>query len=284
MKKVLFSLVLVAMLVSLVSVSAMAQDTKATVPASVRENVISTGVAPVLKQGWSKVQPPAHPPYCNGNGGSCLFYAGDFNSSNSLANGLANETDIIVPAGGTTPNYGAAVYANFQVPAGFTWNVTGLLSNVLSTIGGIDPTTAYWEIDSANGSSVGSVLCSGTATDSFIATGRNGFGLNEYTVKVNISGCPALTPANYFSIVIPACTGSNGSCPSARYFLSDVTDKPPANKLGYTQPNEAYFTSNFFGVSFEPTWGSSGLRRPGLQPVLHWRVRNPVTRAHSFVL
>jgi len=258
MKKVLFSLVLVALLVSLVSVSAMAQDTKSAVPSSVRQNVLVKGSAPILKQAWSLPAAPQSvgPLYCNGNGGGCLFYGGDFNADDSNANGLASETDVIVNG---SP-YGAAVYSAFQVPAGQTWNVTGLLSNTLSTIGGVDPATAYWEIRSGvSAGNGGTLVCSGTGTDSYIATGRNGFGLNEYTVKVYLSGCPALTSGTiYWEAVVPNCTGSNGNCPSARYFNSDVEDKPATHQLGFQPKQAAVWTSGFFGATFEATAGTSG--------------------------
>lgn len=260
MKKVLFSLVLVALLVSLVSVSAMAQGTKAPT-ATVRGNVLVQGTAPILKQPWTK-QPPSHPAYCAGNSqfnGMCLFYGGDFNANDSNANGLANESDIIVPAGGSTPNYGAGTFSNFTVPAGQTWHVNGMLSNVLATIGGVSPATCWWEIRSGvSAGNGGSLVASGTDTCSFIATGRNGFGLNEYTAKTFFSPSVTLAAGKYYMITVPACTSSNSNCPNARYFLSDCEDKPPANKLGFQQSQDAYFNSNFFAVTYQATWGPSG--------------------------
>lgn len=263
MKKVLFSLVLVALLVSLVSVSAMAQGTKAP-PVSVRSNVLVQGSAPILKQPWNDTkQPPSHPPYCAGTPnfpGACLFYGGDFNSSDSNANGLANESDIIIPAGGSTPNYGAATFTNFTVPAGQTWSVNGMLSNVLSGINGVSPATCYWEIRSGiTAGNGGTLIAAGTDVCTFVATGRNGFGLNEFTAKTYFSPGVTLTAGKYYEITIPACTTSNGNCPNARYFLSDCEDKPPANKLGFEQSDDAWFNSNFFGFTYSATWGSSGV-------------------------
>jgi len=234
-----------------------AQDSQTKPLASVRENVLSLGVQPLLKHAWQdgKSAPPPAPPYCNGNGGSCLFYGGDFNENNPNANALANETDIIVTG---TP-YGAAVFANFEVPAGQTWTVTGLLSNVLSTVTGVSPNVAYWEIRSGvSAANNGILVASGSSPDSFTATGRNAFGLGEYTVKAFLTPSVILTSGAYYMIVVPECVLTNSTCPSARYFLSDAEDKPPANKRGFQQSNDAFFNSSFFAANYEPTWGSTG--------------------------
>jgi len=261
MKKVLFSLVLVALLVSLVSVSAMAQDTK-TVPSNVRQNVLVKGTAPILKHAWSlpPAPPSVGPLYCNGNGGSCLFYGGDFNASDSNANALASETDVIVNG---SP-YGAAVYSNFTVPAGQTWTIRGLLANVVTTITGVDPRTAYIELRSGmSAGNGGTLLCSGTATsESFIANNLSGFGLNGFTVKAYTTGTSCdglvLTSGIYWEAIVPNCTGSDSSCPSARYFEDDTEDHPGNFKLGFQQPDDAFFNSTFFGANYEETGGASG--------------------------
>jgi len=253
-KKILFSLVLVALLISFVSVSAMAQDTNTKPVASVRENVAVRGTQPILKHGWTGVKPGV-PSYCNdGSGGHCLFYAGDFNANDSNANGLANETDEII----TGSPYGSAVYAPFVIPSiDNAWTVTGMFGNVLASVGGVNPGTAYYEIRTGVSSgNAGTLVTSGTVADSYIATGRNGFGLNEYTVKVYIP-IQSLSAGTYWMIVIPACT-SGGSCSGARYFLSDVEDKPPLNALGQQPGQDSFWTSGFFGSSYEQTWGTSG--------------------------
>src|ERR1700693_4511105 len=80
-------------------------------------------------------QDPTPPSYCK----PCLFYAGDFDSNASDANGLANEVDAIVSTG-------AAVYAPFIVPKGKTWTVTGLFTNNFMSSNTIDPPIIPYEI------------------------------------------------------------------------------------------------------------------------------------------
>jgi hypothetical protein len=256
-KKIIFALLVIATIVSFASLPAMAQDTQTRPVASVRENVLALGTKPLLSRPWSgnKVAPPPAPPYCNGNGGSCLFYGGDFDENDTNANALSNETDIIVPG---TP-YGSAVYANFQVPAGQTWTVTGLLSNVFATVTGVSPNVGYWEIRSGvSVANEGILVASGSSPNSFKATGRIDFGLGEYTVKVFITPSVTLTSGTYFMVVVPQCVMTNVTCPGARYFLTDVEDKPPVNKRGFQMSNDAFFNSTFFGANYEPTWGSTG--------------------------
>jgi len=75
------------------------------------------------------------PGYCR----PCLFYAGDFDSDASDANGLANEFD-------TTVSTGAVAYAPFIVPKGETWTVTGLFTDNFLSIQLLDPVTIPYEI------------------------------------------------------------------------------------------------------------------------------------------
>lgn len=61
------------------------------------------------------------PVYCS----PCLYYSGDFDVSGSNPNGLTNENDTIVSL--------SQIFTPFSVPAGHTWQVSGLLANVLTT-------------------------------------------------------------------------------------------------------------------------------------------------------
>lgn len=127
----------------------------------------------------------------------CLFYGGDFDINHINANGLANETDGSFPG----DPYGIATYQNFI--ADNNWNVTGLFTNNLSTL---SPASGYWEIRSGisegNG---GTLIASGTGSGSnfsHTATGRSGFGYNEYTDLV--SGLNVnLVPGMYWLAVVP---------------------------------------------------------------------------------
>ena len=229
----------------LLTAAAFGQDATST-PMSARDNVIKAGSAPVLKNPAVQNSGPKVPSYCK----PCLFYGGDFDSTNSNANGLASEKDLIVSQ--------AEVLNPFLVPSGHSWSVTGVFGNTLSTVGVIDPSQADWSIRTgvSNGNG-GTIVASGTSTATYTATGRNGFGLNEYTVFVDLSGSPiTLTSGKYFLEVVPYCTNTNDSnCGSARYFESDTQG---INRQGRQPKDDSFFNSSFFGANYQPTGGSSG--------------------------
>jgi len=124
-KKMFF---VVALITSLISVAA-AQNSRLPEASLDREvNLQVPAEATVLGNPTHQTQTP--PKYCR----PCLFYAGDYDSNASDANGLANEFDIIISTG-------AAVYAPFIVPKGKIWTVTGLFTDDLLEVAALDPVT-----------------------------------------------------------------------------------------------------------------------------------------------
>jgi hypothetical protein len=172
-------------------------------------------------------------------GNVILWYNGDFNN----VNGLANEQN-------TNPVTQAAVYDNFNVTNAAGWDITDVFSdNLLST----NVTGATWEIRSGTTllTTGGTLVASGsTATPTVTPTGRSGFGFTEYQVKVAIS--PALhlpqLPAGqfYWLNVTPIGDGSGRSFDSSTSGLNAV-GTPPGND------QNAFFNSTFFGVTFGST-------------------------------
>lgn len=177
---------------------------------------------------------------CEGGAGSastfnipCYFYGGDFGPNDY---GLANENDATV---GGNP-YGAATYQNF-VTNGVT--VAGLFTNNLSSI---TPTSGYWEIRSGvsegNG---GTLIASGTETGAnFLntATGRNGYGYDEYTDAVRLSNPVTLAAGTYWFATVPICTTCDG-----RSFNSTTEG---LNSVGTQITDQQYFNSQYFGANF----------------------------------
>jgi hypothetical protein len=165
-----------------------------------------------------------------------LWYNGDFNGDDALA----NERN-------TTINQ-ANVYDDFIVPVGQTWTVTSVFSNDLTDI---SSTQAFWEIrsgvSSGNG---GTVIASGTDSDTLTATGRSGAGYNEFTVLV--SGLNVvLGPGTYWLTVSPIDSGSG------RSFNSTTSG---ANSIGLPAGNDdnSFFDSTFFGAAFAPASNQVG--------------------------
>jgi hypothetical protein len=190
---------------------------------------------------------PTPPRYCK----PCLFYAGDFDSNASDANGLANEVDLIVSTG-------AATYTPFIVPKGKTWTVTGLFTNNFMLGGGdIDPVVIPYEvrkrIPKAGGSGA-ELVCHGKKPGTlWFVIGF--FGYSIYATKVEqIKGC-RLPEGKYWMSVVPYCTNKNDdACTNSyRAFLSN-DDGLMNNRFGPVEPvNDSFFNSEFFGANWEPS-------------------------------
>jgi len=166
-----------------------------------------------------------------GGYGGALWYNGDFNG----INGLANERNTIVTQ--------AAVYDDFNV-TGPGWNVTAVFSHNLENT---TVTAADWEIRSGvsegNG---GTLLGSGSnAAATVTLTGRSGFGFLEYMVQVNGINL-TLGPGTYWLNV--TAVGNGGG----RSFNSTTSG---ANCIGTPCGNDqnAFFNSTFFGANFTST-------------------------------
>ena len=164
-----------------------------------------------------------------------LWYNGDFNG----VNGLANERDTSLGSG----QY-ASVYDDFNVNDEEGWDVHSVFSNNLSST---NVTGATWEIrQGITEGNPGTLIASGmTMTPNVTPTGRDGFGFIEYMVEV--TGLDVfLSPGDYFLNVTP--TGDL----TGRSFDS-TTDG--ANCIGTPCGNNqnAFFDSNFFGAFFTST-------------------------------
>jgi len=203
---------------------------------------------------------------CGNPAGHCLFYGGNFLDNPlyppSLPNGLANESDLLVPG---SP-YGAAVWVPFTV-TGKDWEVTGLFTNNFASYGVLDqaPNTpgsaAFYSINTGVAAGeAGTVIASGTAAATSTATGRGAFGLNEYTVQITGLSFP-LAPGSYWMAVVPMCTNTADPYCDGVFFLSDVEylNVTPAGAEGPAEPlDAAFFDSPAFGYSFYPANGPLG--------------------------
>ncbi len=262
MTKTFCSMALVAALIPFVQ-SAPAQDYKGTPKPTIRDY----GPFRNVKRAVAKASPEAASGRCGNPARPCLFYGGDFVDNplgpSDLANGLANETTNLVPG---TP-YGAAVWSAFTVPAGQTWYVTGLFTNNQSSYGVLDQSpnvpeaAAAWSInEGVVPGSAGTVVASGTSAATSTPTGRQAFGLNEYTVQVTGLSI-TLTSGTYWMSVVPLCTNTADPYCGGLFFESDVEyiNTTPANARGPAQPiDAAFFDSPAFFLTFDPTNGTVG--------------------------
>jgi hypothetical protein len=178
---------------------------------------------------------PTGTPTCTPGTSGPLWYNGDFNGVNALA----NEENTFLGIG----QY-ARVYDDFNVPSGCGWTLTSVFSDNLSNT---KVTGATWEIrqgiSEGNG---GTLIASGmTMTPVVTDTGRGGFGFQEFMIEVtglNVN----LPPGTYWLNVTPI-GDLNG-----RSFNSDTSG---TNCVGTPCGNNqnAFFNSNFFGANFTST-------------------------------
>jgi hypothetical protein len=243
-KKMLFAAALIAALIPM----AAAQDSRLPQASLDREvDVRVPARAAVL--GNPRHVDPGPPGYCK----PCLFYAGDFDSNASDANGLANEFDLIVSTG-------AAVYAPFRVPTGKTWKVTGLFTNNFAGSQTLDPHTAPYEVRKGiptAGGRGGKLVCHGKVKAINIDTHLNDFGFEIYATKVLVTGCSLPGGVKYWESVIPYCTNPNNSACANSYRAFEANDDGAmAHKFGPVEPaNNSFFNSVFFGATWAQTSG-----------------------------
>jgi hypothetical protein len=194
-------------------------------PATIGEKVLQPaipGQKPVMASDWN-VKPPAVP-FCKAD---CLYYAGDFDSTDSNANGLLNTRST----GG-----GFLAQAWIGVKPSKAATVTGVTFNQFFENAGVgtNPTPFQTGIGIAEGQA-GKIVCntSGAATEAVY--GESDFGLIQYsyTVKKLKKACkiPRPTkavPSTYVNL-LPTFNSNVG-------FIANVEDADPKNHTGW--PND----------------------------------------------
>ena len=168
--------------------------------------------------------------------GGALWYNGDFDG----VNGLANEQDTSLGAGQF-----ASIYDDFNVPEGDGWDVASVFSNNLADT---NVTGASWEIRQGISEGNPGTLIAGdtTLTPTVTATGRSGFGFNEFTVEVTGLSLH-LAPGDYFLNVTPI-----GDLTGRSFNSTTVGANCVGSPCGNNQ--NAFWNSNFFGFN----WTSTG--------------------------
>jgi len=209
--------------------------------ASIGENVVIRGKAPVMSSSFHSVQPPTAPSYCK----PCLWYSGDFDPNNPNANGLSNEQDRLVAD--------SHIYAAWSVLGatvkGTTTQVSGAFVNSLDTAGAAIDNPTPWDIRTGMHDGIcGISIMSGRGKSTDTPTGRQGFGINEYTHRVKFKSF-GVRKGTYWVNVTPQCF-QEGLCLSARYFESTEDDDPrPLNHVGTKNLlDKVIWNSTTFGI------------------------------------
>jgi hypothetical protein len=199
-------------------------------------------------QGVTHHAPPALP-FCPA--ATCLYYAGDLNSTNtSTENGLFNYEN---PGIGISD---AEVWSVVKPSAAAT--VAGTSANELTTNTAVGTNPTPFTIETGVKAGVGGkVSCksSGTATEAAYAGADNSFGLDgeNYYIKALKTKCKLKKGTKYWLDLAPQYNDG-----STIGYLADA-EAPNTHHKGWAVVNDlSYFNSSSFGVTWENTSGSSG--------------------------
>jgi hypothetical protein len=235
MNRVLFALTLVATLASL----AAAQDSRVPPPLTARENVqgVSIQTAPEPATTESSANLPFCPPK------TCLYYAGDFDSTDSNANGLFNGND-------TNGGVEEWVWVGVKPPKAVT--VTGVTFNEFFPSGfvGGNPTPFQTMINIVQGKG-GKLVCNTSGNATLKQYGESDFGFIQYsyTVKKLAKPCTIAKPSkkapSTYVNLLP--TGANGYS-----YLVNVEDAKPKHHRGWKNDLDDCYAFAYDGPQYAP--------------------------------
>jgi len=161
---------------------------------------------------------------------SVLYYAGDFDPTNPNANGLADESDVVVDD--------SRIYQQFIFPT--SNKIVNIFGNYLC-----DTSFTLADVDIRTGVSVGNggtVVASYTGlTTTIFDTGVPAFGFELYTITVTLPAPLTLSAGTYYINLKPI------SSSFARSFHANTFG---INQVNVFSPNNNYWNSAFFGENF----------------------------------
>ena len=249
MNRILFALTLIATLASL----AAAQDGRVRPPLTARDNpqAVSAG----LDTEPATTESPANLPFCPAR--TCLYYAGDFDSANSNANGLNN---------GNYANGSLEVWVWVGVKPPKAVTVTGVTFNQFFTSDfvGTNPTPFQTMINIVQGKG-GTLVCNTSGNATLKQYGESDFGYVQYsyTVKKLAKACTIAKPSKKAPSTYVNLLPTSASQNDGYGYLVNVEDANPKNHRGWKNDlDDCYFNSGGFGVEWV-TCNSQGIGSNG---------------------
>ncbi len=219
--------------------SALPQDSRTPPPVTMRDNaqIVATQTG----------KEPSEPPFCPPR--TCLYYAGDFNSTDYNANGLFNANDVggslegqawvgVKPDRDVTVT--GATFVEFLVEAGVGTNPTPFAVQVGTRVG-----------------QPGKTICgtSGNATASIYQYGE-ALSTWSYTIKKLSKPCKLRKGKTYYVNLLPTFEDSYG-------YVVNVEDAKPQNHHGWKNDlNHCYFNFPTYGYDYV-TCNSQGIGTHG---------------------
>ena len=243
MKKLILVAAFIVALLSL----AVAQDTKSMPPVTAIQ-VVHGGA---VHSNPTTIQPP-WPKFC-ANKRTCLYYAGDFDSTASDANGLFNSNDT---GGGLEGQTWVGVKPTKAA------TVTGVTFNEFFVEAGVgtNPTPFQTQINITEGKA-GKTVCNtgGTATEAVYGEGDFGLTQYSYTVRKLKKACKipkASKNATTYVNLVPTFDNNYG-------YTVNVQDPKPKKHIGWKNDlNDCFFNGAAFGDTYV-TCNSQGIGSTG---------------------
>ncbi len=232
MNRILLALTLIATFASL----ATAQDSRVTPPLTARGNAQAASAQ--LDAEPAMTRSSSNLPFCPPK--TCLYYAGDFDSANSNANGLFNGND-------SGASLWAYVWVGIKPPKAVA--VTGVTFNELLTAGysGTNPTPFAAQINIVAGQNDGgTIVCNTTGNATLTPYGESDFGLVQYSYMVKKLATPCTiskpskkAPSTYVNIYPQS--------PNGYGYVVNVEDTKPKNHRGWKNDlDDCWFLSEPF--------------------------------------
>jgi hypothetical protein len=191
---------------------------------------------------------PYRLPFCHPK--NCLYYAGDFDSTSSDANGLFNSND---QGGGLDGQVWVGVKPDRDViVTGATFNEWFVVAGV-----GADPTPFVVQVGTKLGQA-GKTICntSGTATEAVYGESDGGPTQYSYTIKKLSKSCKLKKGKTYYVNLLPTFEDNYG-------YVVNVEDANPKNHYGWKNDiNHCFFNGAAFGDNYV-TCNSQGIGTNG---------------------
>jgi hypothetical protein len=245
MKPILF---LVGLLAA-AALTASAQETKPLPPRMIREAIAFPGTPSASPEANGDGHPQARPShlfFCPR--GQCLYYAGDYDTTNPNSNALFDINNPGINADGEV--WVGVKPTKDAIVTGTSGNFA---TNAISV--GINPTPFAIRTGITSGQG-GKLVCK-TAGNAIVKGYENcfigGVNCNNYSIRKLRKSCTLAKGKVYFISMQPQYNDNS----TLGYLLDD--DGQHANKRGWPEiKDKSYFNSTSFGVTYEPTWTSNG--------------------------
>jgi hypothetical protein len=228
MNRILFALALAIMLVT----ATVAQDNQGSPSVTLRgnANLISPQSSPKLTRSRRSFDVPFCLPQ------NCLYYAGDFDSNDSNADGLFNAND-------TGAEEEGQVWVGVRPDHDVTVTGGTFVEYLSSEYAGTNPIPFAVQVGTRLGQA-GKTVCNTNGNATIKLYGEGEFPLYSVTIEKLAKSCKLKKDKLYYVNLLPTSSDGNG-------WVMNVEDKKPLNHYGWKNNlNHCYFNGAIFNADY----------------------------------